>query len=103
MIQRLTAADDDNSGPQRSTKHYCYGNAIACSNRAAAGLRILMYESREQLFIMIICGGGADWVVRVVLKTSANFLKYLTFEGIFSETNIRLEFLYIVASAQKVG
>ena len=31
MIQRLTAADDDNSGPQRSTKHYCYGNAIACA------------------------------------------------------------------------
>ena len=57
MIQRLTAADDDNSGPQRSTKHYCYGNAIACSNRAAAGLKVLMYESREKLYIMIVfCG-----------------------------------------------
>jgi len=31
MAERMTAADDDNSGPQRSTKrvkHYCYGNAI---------------------------------------------------------------------------
>ena len=58
MIQRLTAADDDNSGPQRSTKHYCYGNAIACSNRAAAGLKVLMYKSHEKLYIMIVFVGS---------------------------------------------